>query len=451
MFDASRKYAILGLARSGIAAAYKIRELGGTAFLSDAQPIEKISGADTIASDFDCEFGGHSDRLFQCDTWIVSPGIPLNLPIIAKARAKGIELISEIELGFRVKSSDSKVVAVSGSNGKSTTVSLIHHILKNMGYNSILAGNIGSAFCCWPIEKPGIDFIVLEVSSFQLDLIDSFRPDVAVLLNITPDHLDRYASFADYAASKFRLFTNQTQTDTAVTCLDSEPIVERQHLIKSRLLRYSLTKSLPDCEAWPNRDAIQISLRHKLPINELKIRGPHNHANAMAALLTVDALTHDISLAIEAAKSFEPLSHRLEFVAIINGIFFYNDSKATNTDSVRSALTSFDQPIRVIMGGSDKGENFSVLTELLKQRARKVYLTGGTMEKMRAAWEGKLELDCVDDFETCIRAAFADSVPGDIVVLSPACASFDHFRNYEHRGEVFKEIVHIIRSEYEKE
>ncbi|HQO68317.1 MAG TPA: UDP-N-acetylmuramoyl-L-alanine--D-glutamate ligase, partial [Candidatus Syntrophosphaera sp.] len=335
--------------------------------------------------------------------------------------------------------------------GKSTTVSLIHHIFKNMGYNGILAGNIGSAFCCWPIEKPGIDFIVLEVSSFQLDLIDSFRPDVAVLLNITPDHLDRYASFADYAASKFRLFTNQTQTDTAVICLDSEPVVERQHLIKSRLLRYSLTKSLPDCEAWLNRDAIQIGLRHKLPINELKIRGPHNHANAMAALLTVDALTHDLSLAIEAAKSFEPLSHRLEFVAIINGISFYNDSKATNTDSVRSALTSFDQPIRVIMGGSDKGEDFSVLTELLRQRARKVYLTGGTMAKMCAAWKGKLELDCVDDFETCVRAAFADSVPGDIVVLSPACASFDHFRNYEHRGEVFKEIVHRIRSEYEKE
>ncbi|HQP27059.1 MAG TPA: UDP-N-acetylmuramoyl-L-alanine--D-glutamate ligase, partial [Candidatus Syntrophosphaera sp.] len=266
-----------------------------------------------------------------------------------------------------------------------------------------------------------------------------------------PDHLDRYASFADYAASKFRLFTNQTQTDTAVICLDSEPVVERQHLIKSRLLRYSLTKSLPDCEAWLNRDAIQIGLRHKLPINELKIRGPHNHANAMAALLTVDALTHDLSLAIEAAKSFEPLSHRLEFVAIINGISFYNDSKATNTDSVRSALTSFDQPIRVIMGGSDKGEDFSVLTELLRQRARKVYLTGGTMAKMCAAWKGKLELDCVDDFETCIRAAFADSVPGDIVVLSPACASFDHFRNYEHRGEVFKEIVHRIRSEYEKE
>jgi len=171
----------------------------------------------------------------------------------------------------------------------------------------------------------------------------------------------------------------------------------------------------------------------------------------MAALLAVDALTHDLAFAIEAAKSFEPLTHRLEFVALINGIFFYNDSKATNTDSVKSALTSFDEPIRVIMGGSDKGEDFSVLTPMLQQRARKVYVTGGTTEQMRAAWEGQLELACVEDFEACVRAAFADSVPGDIIVLSPACASFDRFRNYEHRGEVFKEIVQRIRSEYEKE
>ncbi len=451
LFDPNRKYAVLGLARSGIAAAQKIRELGGTAFLSDSQPQDKVSGAAELTRDFACEFGGHSDRLFQSNPWIVSPGIPLDLPIIAKARAKGIELISEIELGFRVKNRDSRVIAVSGSNGKSTTVSLIHHILKNMGYNSILAGNIGSAFCSWPIEKPGIDFIVLEVSSFQLDLIDSFRPDVSVLLNITPDHLNRYDSFEAYTASKFRLFANQTQSDTAVICLDSEPIVANLHHISSRLLRYSLTQTPPDCEAWLNRDVIQLGLRHKLPVSELKIRGPHNHANTMAALLAVDALTHDLDFAIEAAISFEPLTHRLEFVALINGIFFYNDSKATNTDSVKSALTSFDEPIRVIMGGSDKGEDFSVLTPLLQQRARKVYVTGGTMSQMRAAWEGKLELACVEDFEQCVRAAFADAVPGDIIVLSPACASFDHFRNYEHRGETFKEIVHQIRSVYEKE
>ncbi len=451
LFDTSKRYAVLGLARSGIAAAQKIRELGGTAFLSDSQSQDKISGTAELTQDFECEFGGHSDRLFDYDPWIVSPGIPLDLPILQKARAKGIELISEIEFGYRIKASDSRIIAVTGSNGKSTTVSLIQHILKNMGYNSILAGNIGSAFCSHPIERTGIDFIVLEISSFQLDLIDSFRPDVAVLLNITPDHLNRYASFEDYAASKFRIFANQTDDNTAVICLDSEPVVANQHLIKARLLRYSLIHTPPDCEAWLNKDVIQIGLRHKLPVAELKIRGPHNQANTMAALLAVDALTHDLDFAIHAALGFEPLSHRLEFVAVINGIFFFNDSKATNTDSVKSALTSFDKPIRVIMGGSDKGEDFEVLTPLLKERAQKVYVTGGTLEKMRAAWEGKVDIAGIEDFEDCVRAAFADSVPGDIIVLSPACASFDRFRNYEHRGDFFKELVHRIRSEYEKE
>ncbi len=451
MLDQNKQYAVLGLARSGIAAAYKIRELGGTAFLSDSQPREKISGAADLEADFTCEFGGHSNRLFKFGTWIVSPGIPLDLPIISQALARRIELISEIEFAYRLKASDSRIVAVSGSNGKSTTVSLIHHILKNMGYNSVLAGNIGSAFSSWPIEKPGIDFLVLEVSSFQLDLIDSFRPDVAVLLNITPDHLNRYASFEDYTASKFRLFANQTWENTAVVCLDSPPVVQNIDLIKSRLLRYSLTKTPPDCEAWLNRDVIQVGLRHKLPVKDLKIRGPHNQANTMAALLAVDALTHNLDFAIDAARGFEPLTHRLEFVDLINGIFFYNDSKATNTDSVKSALTSFDQPIRVIMGGSDKGEDFAVLTPLLQERASKVYVTGATAEKMYTAWTGKVELARVDDFEECVRLAFTESVPGDIIVLSPACASFDHFRNYEHRGETFKQIVHCIKSEYEKE
>lgn len=270
------------------------------------------------------------------------------------------------------------------------------------------------------------------------------------MVNITPDHLNRYASFEAYTASKFRLFARQTEENTAIICLDSEPIVANLHLIKSRLLRYSLRLSAPDCEAWLNRDVIQIGLRHKLPIADLKIRGPHNHANTMAALLAVEAATHDLDFAIEAARSFEPLTHRLEFVAIINGIFFYNDSKATNTDSVKSALSSFDKPIRVIMGGSDKGEDFAVLTPLLQERARKVYVTGDTAAKMYSAWAGSMEIAHIEDFEQCVKVAYAESVPGDIIVLSPACASFDRFRNYEHRGETFKEIVRQIRSELEK-
>lgn len=451
MFDPKTRYAILGLARSGLAAAYKIRELGGCAFLSDIQPRDKISIHAQLEKDFPCEFGGHSDLLLNYDQWIVSPGIPLDLPIIQKARKRYIPLISEIEFGYQIKARDSRIIAVTGSNGKSTTASLIHHILSDMGFKSILAGNIGSAFCSYPIEKEGLDHIVLEVSSFQLDLVDTFRPDVAVLLNITPDHMNRYASFRDYAMSKFRIFGNQTTEDHAVICLDSVPVARNLDKIRSRLWRYSLEKTPPDCEAWLNKDAIQIGVRHKLPVGELKIRGPHNYANTMAALLAVGALTHDYDWAMECARSFKPLSHRLEYVATIGGVDFYNDSKATNADSVSSALTSFDKPIRVIMGGSDKGEDFGVLTHLLQERAQKIYITGDTMEKMRECWQGKVELACIDDFEESVRAAFQDSSPGDIVVLSPACASFDKFKNYEHRGDTFKEIVLQMAKEHEKE
>jgi len=450
MFDPSIKYGILGMARSGIAAAYKIRELGGMAFLSEKQDRDLIPAADELLSDFECEFGGHSDRLLECPVWIVSPGIPLNVPIIRKGREAGIRLISEIEFGFQIKHPSSRIIAVTGSNGKSTTASLIHHILEGMGYRSILGGNIGAAFCSYPITQAGLDFIVLEVSSFQLDTVESFRPDVAVLLNITPDHLNRYDSFDHYASSKFRIFENQSLADTAVICVDSAPIVQKRDQIIARQLCYSLINTHPDVDAWMNGVFIQLSPEHRISIHDLGIKGPHNHANAMAALLSVDAVTGDMAGAIEAAKGFAPLSHRLEYVATICGVSFYNDSKATNTDSVLSALISFDKPIRVIMGGSDKGEDFSVMTDMLRKWSQKVYITGETEAKMRQAWLGKVPLVCIADFEQCVRTAFAESLAGDIIVLSPACASFDRFQNFEHRGQVFKEIVQGLALENEK-
>lgn len=451
MFDPTIRYGILGMARSGISAAYKIRELGGIAFLSELQPVDKIEDAEALLRDFECEFGGHTERLLDYDEWIVSPGIPLSIPMIQKGKQHGIHMISEIEFGYQIKAPGSRIIAVTGSNGKSTTASLIHHILKNMGYNSILAGNIGSAFCGYPIHQPGIDFIVLEISSFQLDLIDSFRPDVSVLLNITPDHMNRYDSFEHYRLSKFRIFENQTPDDIAVICLDSPPIVENLASVKAKLRRYSMEKRPPETDAWIDKIFIYLGPKHKLSIYDLTIRGPHNHANAMAALLSVETLTHNMAFAIDSIRGFTPLTHRLEFVATINGVSFYNDSKATNTDSVISALMSFDRPIRIIMGGSDKGEDFSVMTEILRKWALKVYITGDTEAKMRQAWLGKVPLVCINDFEQCIRTAYEDSLAGDNIVLSPACASFDKFRNFEHRGDTFKDIVRKIARENEKE
>jgi len=438
------------MARSGIAAAHKIREFGGTAFLSELQPKDKIENAEELIRDFECEFGGHTDRLFECGLWIVSPGIPLDIPIIKAGRKKGIPMISEIEFGFQIKDPGCRIIGVTGSNGKSTTASLIHHILQNMGYQSLLAGNIGSAWSGYPIHQPGYDFVVLELSSFQLDLIDSFRPDVAVLLNITPDHMNRYASFEDYRDSKFRILMNQTAEDHAVICLDSPPVAEYLPQIKARVHRYSLEEKYPKSDAWLDGIFIHTGPKHRFSIHDLKIKGPHNQANAMAALLSVVALTNNPARAIDGIQGFMPLTHRLEYVDTIGGVAFYNDSKATNSDSVKSALMSFDRPIRVIMGGSDKGEDFSVMTDLLKKWALKVYITGETEAKMRQAWLGKVPLVCINDFETCIRTAYEESLAGDIIVLAPACASFDKFRNFEHRGDTFKQIVHTIARENEK-
>lgn len=449
MFDPSITYGILGLARSGIAAAHKIRELGGKAFLSECQPRKDIATAKELEADFECEFGGHSDRLLSCPVWIISPGIPLSIPIIQKGREAGITLISELEFGYQIKHPDSIIIGVTGSNGKSTTASLIHHILTRIGYKSILAGNIGSALCSFPIHKPGIDFIVLEISSFQLDTILTFRPDVAVLLNITPDHIDRYGSFESYTASKFGIFAHQKPEDVAVLSIDSQPIAENRHRIHARQVCYSMQRT--DCEAWVDGSFIQIGTQHQLSIHELGIKGPHNHANVMAALLAVQSVSEELDAAIVAAKSFAPLSHRLEFVATIAGVSFFNDSKATNTDSVKSALASFGKPVRIIMGGSDKGEDFGVLTDILKKWAIKVYVTGDTKAKMRQAWLGKIPIVAIDDFEECVRTAYAESMAGDVIVLSPACASFDRFKNFEHRGNTFKQIVQSIKLENEKE
>ena len=236
-------FGIIGLARSGIAAAYKIKALGGKAFLSDNKTEKEIPEAEELKRQFDCEFGGNSDQLLECDCIIVSPGVPVTVPILQKAVAKGVELISEIEFGFRIKHPSSRIIAVTGSNGKSTTVSLINHILVQAGYQSTLAGNIGDAFTGFPIEKEGTDCYVLEISSFQLDLIRDFCPDVAVLLNITPDHLNRYNSFEDYALAKFNLFRNTKNNQQAIINLDDPVIEEHLSLIKGAITHFSLQQN----------------------------------------------------------------------------------------------------------------------------------------------------------------------------------------------------------------
>jgi len=445
MFAKETKFGILGMAKSGIAAAYKLKKLGFSPFLSEFQPEDKIPESDQLKQDFQCEFGGHTDRILACSIIVVSPGIPLDVPIIKDAMKKKIELISEIELGFLIKDQSSKIIAITGSNGKSTTVSLIHHILRSAGYNSILAGNIGDAFTSFPIEKPGIDFIVLELSSFQLDLTNAFRADIASILNITPDHLNRYDSFEHYAHSKFKILTNQTQADLAIVNLDDEIVNNFRERIFVDKLYFSLQHKAEADIYFKDKKIIFGDIT--VEVDDLPIQGPHNVANIMAAILAVSPFQIDPDIIKKSLHSFVSLSHRLEYVAEIGGVDFYNDSKATNTESVKYALQSFKKPIRIIMGGAGKGEDYTVLNPFLATNVKKIYLLGSARQEMARAFENIAEIEQFSDFRSCVEKSFFDSEKGDIVVLSPACTSYDMFNNFEERGNFFKEIVSGLKNE----
>jgi UDP-N-acetylmuramoylalanine--D-glutamate ligase len=443
--DKYNKIGVMGIARSGLAVGKKLRSMGKTIFLSDSKSRDSYPNISEIESIGRCEFSGHTAELLEMDLLIVSPGIRLDLPLLVSAKEQGIPLWSEIELGYRLTHPDTPIIAVTGSNGKSTTVSLIHHILQRLGFYGILAGNIGDAFTGYEIEN-NYDYIVLEVSSFQLDLIESFCPDVACILNITPDHLDRYDDFEHYARSKYRIAKNQNSDQHFILNLDTKNLglefnsQPRLHVFQNY--------SEATYRTWVNK------LGQNIEFDSLALKGPHNRTNILVALLCVELLFElkyqkqeaNLKLPISnkinyILKSFSPLSYRMESVAQINGVEYINDSKATNTDSVIVALRSFPQPIHLILGGSDKGEDFSVLIDEMKGRVRKLYLIGETSEKMSNDFKNCYDIEIFADFESVIRATYSNAVSGEVVLLSPACASFDWFRNYEHRGDEFKRIV----------
>ncbi|MCB5250596.1 MAG: UDP-N-acetylmuramoyl-L-alanine--D-glutamate ligase [Candidatus Cloacimonadales bacterium] len=441
-----QRFSIIGIARSGIAAAEKIKKAGGKVFLSDSKQEHEFLNLQYLKESFICEFGINTDKALEADIMILSPGVPQSIPIVQKAIANGLTVISEIEFAYRIMNKNNKIIAVTGSNGKSTTVSLIYHLLKTAGYKTILAGNIGDAFSSFDIENE-YDWIVLELSSFQLELIDKFTPNIAVLTNISPDHLNRYKSYDDYVLAKFNLFKNQKSTQSAIIFADDEMTNKYINLINSQIKRFSLKQKT---DAYLHDDEIIINHKKRFSTKDSLLRGPHNYCNIMAALLAVEDANINDDLLKKGLSSFNSLEHRLEEVGTVNSISFINDSKATNTDSVKNALLSFKKPIRIILGGSDKGEDFSILTDLLKKHAKKVYLIGETKEKMINCFKGQIEFETFNLLETAVRQAFKESEPNDFIVLSPACASFDMFKNFEDRGMAFKSIFAKLRNENEK-
>ncbi|MEN3037541.1 MAG: UDP-N-acetylmuramoyl-L-alanine--D-glutamate ligase [Candidatus Kryptonium sp.] len=447
---AGKKVSVIGGARSGIAVAKLLKKLGADVFISDMKKPEEIKYVKIAPADLDSlgigyEFGVHSERVYDCDFMVISPGVPSNAPVIKRAIELGIKVWSEIEVASWF--CKAPIVAVTGTNGKTTTTSLIGHIFKTAGFKTIVAGNIGTPFSDFVLDADENSIVVLEVSSFQLDHIESFKPKVSVLLNITPDHLDRYDSFGDYVLSKFRIFKNLKEDDFAVYNYDDEivqPYAESLNVIK---LPFSVVESL-SCGAFIEDEYIVLNYKNKkeriLKMKELKLRGIHNVYNSLAAALAARAMEVRDEIIRESLQSFEGVEHRLEFVREINGVKFINDSKATNVNSLWYALESFDEPIILIAGGRDKGNDYSKVYDLVKKKVKLIIAIGESKEKIYNEFKNLTEVVKVDSMEEAVRKSYEEAKPGDVVLLSPACASFDMFRDYEHRGEVFKKLVNEL-------
>ncbi len=443
-----KRFSILGGARSGLAVAGLLRRNGAEVFLSDRSPAEKMEQArqELGRLGIPAEFGGNTKRVLQADVLVVSPGVPSDAPLVLEAQRGGVKVFSELEVASWF--CKAPIVAITGTNGKTTTTTLLGRILEDARREVLVAGNIGTAFSQSVEELSATGAAVLEVSSFQLDHIETFHPAVSVLLNITPDHLDRYQhSFERYIASKSRVFENQSVGDVLIYNADDEVTrraVEGRSNTAVTALPFSVqaavspgasVKSGVLCIEWQNRTA------EVIPIESISIRGAHNLANAMAAALAARVLDVPVSSVRATLKNFKGVEHRLEFVRELNGVTFVNDSKATNVDSVWYALQSFRQPIVVMLGGRDKGNDYGRLLDLVRKHVKAIVAIGESADKVVRAFTGIVPVKEATSMEEAVRTAAAAAAEGDVVLLSPACASFDWFDNYEHRGRVFKELV----------
>jgi UDP-N-acetylmuramoylalanine--D-glutamate ligase len=435
---------VIGLARTGIATARFCAEHGATVTASDAHAENEL-GAEVLSlreEGVKLELGGSPESsLLKQDLVIPSPGVPADAPLLQSARAKGITIWSEIELADRFL--DGRLIAITGSNGKTTTTSLVHHILRVAGFSTIVAGNIGTPLISRVALTSADTITVAELSSFQLELIETFHPDIAVLLNLTPDHLDRHKTMEVYTAAKARIFEKQTQSDFAVLNADDPGVValtpkRPQVYWFSRKQRVLQGAYLRDEEiVFRTSKQEEILLRRE----EISLPGAHNLENVLAAVTAARLEGAAVAAIAEAVRTFPGVEHRLEFVAEIGGVRYYNDSKATNVDATLKALEAFPGKILVILGGKDKGSDYSVLQNALRERSVLALLIGSAAEKIEQQIAGSVAVERAGTMERAVEIAGQAARRGDVVLLAPACASFDQFENFEHRGRVFKELV----------
>jgi UDP-N-acetylmuramoylalanine--D-glutamate ligase len=439
---------ILGAGESGIGTAVLAKKLGADVFVSDSGTVKPAIAAELNALGVAWEQGAHTEALIlNADEVVKSPGIPDNAPLVKRLKFNGIPVINEIE--YAARHTSAKLIGITGTNGKTTTTLLTYHIFKNAGYKVGLGGNIGKSFARQVAEQD-FDYYILEISSFQLDGMFNTRLDVGVLTNITPDHLDRYDyQFENYVASKLRIAQNMGPEQVLLYCAD-DPITTQAlegASIKARKIAFSLNQKLAE-GAWKEDKNMIISINQDtmtVPFDELSLKGRHNAYNAMAA--SVPAKLYDIRKEAirDSLSSFEQVEHRLEAVATIKGVEYINDSKATNVNSTWYALESFNSPIVWIAGGVDKGNDYEALKELVKERVKAIVCLGTDNRRIHEEF-GALVPVIVNttSMEECVKMSHHLAVKGDIVLLSPACASFDLFDNYEDRGRQFKKHVKAL-------
>lgn len=442
---------ILGAAESGVGAALLGKAKGWEVFVSDGGSIKPSYKSILEEAGISFEEARHSvERILNADCIVKSPGIPETAEIMKKIRAKGIRVESEIEFGFRYKG-DSKIIAITGSNGKSTTTKLCYHLLKDAGYDVSMVGNIGTSLARQIFEQPTA-WYVMEISSFQLDDTHRFRPFIAVLLNITPDHLDRYNhDFKNYVASKFLIAKNQTEEDHFIVNTDDPVITDylTKHFFTVPTTQITMQDKIDTAYgAFLKEENIHfryLGEDNQVSIHDLTIPGKHNQYNTMAAGISGQIAGIRKEKLRASFSTFEGLDHRLERVASVRGVQFVNDSKATNVNSVWFALESMKTPTVLILGGQDKGNDYSELSELVREKVKAIVCLGVNNEAIHAAFSSDVKIiKDVLSAEEAVHIAFKLSEPGDTVLLSPACASFDLFKNYEDRGDQFKAAVKAL-------
>jgi UDP-N-acetylmuramoylalanine--D-glutamate ligase len=442
-----KRVLVVGLGKSGVASALFLESRGARVTVSDAKSEDQLRNEIPALLDrgITVETGKHGERTFRDqDLIVVSPGVPQDVPPLQHARRLGIPVIGEIELTARFLRGH--IVAITGSNGKTTTTTLTGEVIASGGRQTLVGGNIGTPAITFVEHSSAETWVVLEISSFQLESIESFRPHISAILNVTPDHLDRHGSMENYVAAKRRIFENQTVEDYAILNADNSITRSMAEGLKPQVLWFS---RLGEVERGAFVRDGKIFFRNGrlteiLPLSEIALKGAHNVENVLAAVAIGMAAGVEPAAIRRAVKDFRAVEHRLEYVDTLRGVQYFNDSKATNVDATIKALQSFPANIHLILGGKDKGSDYTELNPLLAERVKRVYTIGAAAAKIESQIGSTVPITSAQTLEAAVRKAADLAVEGDIVLLAPACASFDQFVSYEERGRIFKSLVQSL-------